>query len=392
MVTASAFAQGKNSPPAESRPVPPFDFEFSGVFSWGEVLTSLCRDGWCRTQLPRDFYDMKVPLNVYEKTFDDAFKALSMQALADGYVLKKTGKKVPYLVSAVLDEEKTASYVSCVDTSVKNVPALELRKHIYADSIRCLAKRDRVYRDSLQAHLDSMVLPSSRYRVSFYVVTSSYVQSLGVDWTAIWAKGDLFNRPQLITDWALRAVADHDTSAEFRSVELDVDTLATLHWGSQKKEEKSLVTYSNGVSQQDYEWRDYGLTLQLSRSYNGGIRGDYTLAQRDENNSVLRGNFGGGEFDQDSIVAYGVYDSYESSFVGIPWLSTFPLIGYLFGHEVRDKVKSFFVIEIYRIKRDTVFHDFPYTDSLRVEDIAKYERIEKDTADRELDTLDIEED
>ena len=49
---------------------------------------------------------MQVPLSVYENTFDNAFKALSMQALADGYILKKSGKKKPFIVTAELDQEK----------------------------------------------------------------------------------------------------------------------------------------------------------------------------------------------------------------------------------------------------------------------------------------------
>lgn len=391
-VSGSVVAQESRTTLTGDRPSPPFDFEFSGVYSWGEVISALCDNGWCRTQLPREFHDLQVPLNVYEKTFDDAFKALSMQARADGYILKKTGSKPPFMVVATLDEDSKASYISCADTSVKEVSAKDLQKHIRADSIKCMARLAKIERDSIKAHEDSLVLPTTRYRVSFYVVTSNYVRSLGIDWTAIWAKGDLVSMPDFITDWTLRAVADNDSSAEFRSVELDVDTSATLHWGSQRKEEKSIVTYSNGVSQQDYEWKDYGLTLELTRSFTSGIRGDYTLAQRDENNSILRGNFGGGDFDQDSIVAYGVYDSYQTSFVGIPWLSSFPLIGYLFGHEVKDKVKSFFVIQIYRIYQDKEFHDFVYNDSLRVEDIKKYERIEQDSTDSELDSLDTSED
>ena len=100
-----------------------YDYEYSGVFSWGEVLTSLCRDGWCRTQLPREFFELKVPLNVYEKTFDNAFKALSMQAQADGYRLLKRGSKRPYTVIAEADEKVEASYISWLDTSVKVVDA-----------------------------------------------------------------------------------------------------------------------------------------------------------------------------------------------------------------------------------------------------------------------------
>ena len=82
----------------------------------------------------------------------------------------------------------------------------------------------------------------------------------------------------------------------------------------------------------------WSLLLPLRGIPINGVRADYTLAQRDENNSILRGQFGGGK---DSIMP-GVYDSYQNNFRGIPWLSIkFPVVGYLFGTETRDKVKSF---------------------------------------------------
>lgn len=362
-----------------------YDYEYSGVFTWGEVLTTLCRDGWCRTQLPRDFFELKVPLNVYEKTFDNAFKALSMQAQADGYRLLKRGSKRPYTVIAELDDKQEVGFLSMYDTAVHVVDARDVAKYRYIDSVK-IAARQHVA-DSIREYNNSVHFPSVRYRVSFYVVSSSFLRNLGVDWTSIWAEGNLFHAPSWITDWSLKAVAANDTTAEFRSVEVDVDSSTTLHWGSQRKEEKSIVTYSNGVSQQDYEWRDFGLTLTLTRDPLTGVRADYTLAQRDENNSVLRGQFGGGG--QDSISAWGVYDSYQNNFRGIPWLYKIPFIGYLFGTESRDKVKSFFVIEVKPVVLDTL-NSFVVQDSLKNDDIVRFE-YGKDSTDNKSDTLDIEE-
>ena len=359
-----------------------FDYEYSGVFTWGEVITSLCRDGWCRTQLPREFFELSVPLNVYEKGFDNAFKALSMQAMADGYRLTKKGSKRPFTVVAEHDEKIQASYISCLDTSVKVVDAKDLYKHRLADSLRCAARASMV--DSVRQYNSSVHYPALRYRVSFYVVSSSFLRNLGIDWTDIWARGDLAHAPEWITDWALRAVASDDTTAEFRSIEVDLDSSTTLHWGSQRKEEKSIVTYSNGVSQQDYEWRNYGLTLTLSRDTVAGIRADYTLAQRDENNSVLTGSFGGGGMD--SVSAWGVYDSYQRTFTGILWLYRLPFVGYLFGRENRDKVKSFFVIEVYPINHN-LENSFSIQDTLHYEEIRRYEGVQ-DTSENKLDSLD----
>ena len=75
------------------------DYKFSGVFTWGKIISMLCDGGWCRTALPREFYSLEVPVSIYETSFENAFKALKMQALADGYVLTKTGAEKPYNVS-----------------------------------------------------------------------------------------------------------------------------------------------------------------------------------------------------------------------------------------------------------------------------------------------------
>lgn len=363
-----------------------FDFEFSGVYTWGEVISSLCRDGWCRTQLPRDFHNLSVPLGIYEHTWDDAWKALSMQALADGYRLVKKGKKKPYTITAEQDKEETASFISCMDTTVHSVPARDLFRYRMVDSVRCSARAsDLAFKERLR---DSLFYPVAKYRVSFYVVTSAFLRTLGVDWTSIWATGNLVDMPSFITDWSLRAVASDDTTAEFRSIEVDLDSATTLHWGSQKKEEKSTVVYNNGVAQSDYEWKDYGLTLTLTRDRIKGLRANYQLSQRDENNSILRGDFGGGG--SDSISAWGVYDSYQRTVSGVPWLAELPLIGYLFATEHKDKVKSFFVIQVYKIPRQ-VPTTFPILDTLRIMEVNEYEDHRTDTSSTELDTLDRKE-
>lgn len=381
--SSSSVAGSVPSPSGEGTE---FDFEFSGVYTWGEVIASLCRDGWCRTQLPRDFHNLSVPLGVYEHTWEGAWKALSMQALADGYLLKKSGKKKPYTITAELDQEKQASFVSCLDTSVRSVPARDLFRYRMVDSVKCLARaRDLDYKARLS---DSLFYPVTKYRVSFYVVSSAFLRTLGVDWTTIWAKGNLVHMPTLITDWSLKATASDDTTAEFRSIEVDMDSTITLHWGSQKKEAKSTVVYNNGVAQSDYEWKNYGLTLTLTRDVKNGLRADYQLAQRDENNSVLSGKFGGGG--SDSISAWGVYDSYQTRFTGIPWLYKIPVIGYLFGTEHVDKVKSFFVIQVFKVQRDTV--NFPVLDSLRIKEVYDYENIRTDSTDTEPDSLDRSQD
>lgn len=334
-------------------------YKFSGVYSWGKIVTMLCEEGWCRTALPRDFYQLEVPVSIYEDSFENAFKALKMQALADGYILTRTGKKKPYEVSVRKKEDNEGGYISCIDSAVHIVPERYLNMYRRADSLKCSAPRQ----DTVSVGDSLYIVPLDRFRVNFYVVSSSYLDSYGVNWTELWASGNLWSRPHFISDWALRAVSEGDSLSEFRSIEIDIDSAASLHWGSQKKEEKS--TYMTGETvRSDYEYHDYGLTLNLTRSEKGGIRGEYSLAQRDEMNSIIEGNFGGGG--KDSVSTFGVFDSYQVVNRGIPLLREIPLIGTLFGHTSRDKVKSFFVIEIVQLKK--VVEDpshFAFLDSLR---------------------------
>ena len=338
-------------------------YKFSGVYTWGKIVTMLCEDGWCRTALPRDFYQMEVPISIYEDTFDNAFKALRIQALADGYILTKSGKKKPYEVSVRKKDENEAGYISCLDSAVHIVPDKYLSMYRRADSLKCSAPKV----DTLSLGDSLRIVPLDRFRINFYVVSSSYLDNYGVDWTELWATGNLWSNPHFISDWALRAVSEGDSLSEFRSIEIDIDSSASLHWGSQKREEKS--TYQTGETvRTDYEYHDYGLTLKLSRSERGGIRGEYSLAQRDDMNSIIEGNFGGGG--KDSVSTFGVFDSYQVVNRGIPILRSIPVLGTLFGTTSRDKVKSFFVIEIVQLRKvvDNPSH-FDFLDSLKNEEL-----------------------
>lgn len=315
----------------------------------------MCEDGFCRLALPRSFYELTVPVSVYEYTFDDAFRALKMQALADGWVLTKKGSKVPFEVSAKQNEDKSAAFVSCVDSTVKIVEAVHLAKYLRADSLKC----------SKKAPVDTTKPPlqSSRYRINFYVVSSSFLRDIGVDWVEMFAQGKLWSKPEFFSDWSLRAVAQGDTTCEFRTLELDIDSVASLHWGSKTQEQTSTYVTANAV-QSNYEYYDYGLTLELKRRASG-IRGEYKLAQRDDMKSVIEGDFGGSS---DSLVAFGVFDSYKNNKVGVPFLSKIPWIGHLFEEEKVDKTKSFFVIQIVSLEKlDSPKQQSQVLDSLKTD-------------------------
>lgn len=378
--------QGGFSPQGAAAIDDSYDYEFNGMYQWGDVVTQMCYKGYCRVSLPQEFYNMQVPLAIAEKTFESAFKALGLQAQADGWLLTLSGKGKNRLVSAKRDVESTASYISCIDTTVRTVSSRDLFRFKIADSLKCLARDNYV-----PVLPETLFVPSSRYRVSFYVVSDKFLQNMGVSWTEVWATGSLTRIPKFITDWTLRAVESGDSTCEFRSVELDIDTLASIHWGGKVKEQTSTTMNDNFVTQ-NYEYRDFGLTLTLRRSLKYGISGSYALVQNDELNSTIEGNFGGGGLD--SIVSYGIYDSWQQSTVGIPFISRIPLIGYLFSYKQEDKVKQFFVIEINKIS-DAPSRSFGELDSLSVVKRDRFtfgdttEVDNEDTAGNKLDTLDI---
>ena len=139
------------------------DYKFSGVFTWGKIISMLCDGGWCRTALPREFYSLEVPISIYETSFDDAFRALKMQALADGYVLTKTGSERPYNVSVRQKTDDESAYISCLDSAVHLVPAKYLKSYIRADSLKCLGMV-RGSLDSLWWDDSVRVVPLDRFR------------------------------------------------------------------------------------------------------------------------------------------------------------------------------------------------------------------------------------
>ena len=321
----AAAAEGKplGSPADNAHDL--IEYDFSGVFTWGDVLTTLCDGGVCRLALPQTFYDMSSPFSVYEKTFKQCFSVLQSQAKANGWNLYMKGKTI----HADVIEVVSVPYVSCLDTLVHVVPSNQLYANVRSDSIRCF-KRD---------YLSLPALPES-YRVSFYLVTSSSLDELGVSWSETFIKGTLHNNPHLIEGWTLYAVSEGDSSVEYRTIDVVIDTGATLHWGSQVKDETSLVTTSSYTSS-NYEWRDYGLTLTIRRT-DSTLNMDYELAQLDENNSVLEGSMGG----SDSLFSWGVYNSYKVGEIGVPYLQRIPLLGALFKKTTISSNLSFFAIEV----------------------------------------------
>lgn len=310
-------------------------YEFNGLYTWGEVLTTVCSGGLCKLQVPQEFFLKDVFLSVYENDFKGLFRALAAQAKADGYLLTYRNNFVS--VSSV--PLNTVSYVSCVDSLVHTVSSSDLALYLKSDSLRCFV------RDSLKTENFILKVPDV-YKVSFYTVSSSFVSSLGVDWTSVFASGDLVSLPSLITDWTLKAVNSNDSLSEYRSITLSLDTLSKIHWGSQIKQEENTVIYENGVSNTSYTWRNFGLTLTLRRSLDG-VNCEYKLLQNDESNSILEGSFNGG---LDSLASYGVYDSYYLDVKGVPVLSSLPLVGPLFTIDNSQKVTSFFAIIIQLIE------------------------------------------
>ena len=102
----------------------------------------------------------------------------------------------------------------------------------------------------------------------------------------------------------------------------------------------------NGVVTNDYEWRKYGLIVQLSKD-TARVRLSYIFRDKEQNISVLQGSAVGGL--SDTLRVYGQYNTRRVVNTGFPLLSSIPVLKYLFSTEqVLTDTKHF---ELYLIPK-----------------------------------------
>lgn len=313
-------------------------YQFSGVYSVGEVLPSYCSD--CALSLPSEYLDMQLVLSVRTDDRDALFTALKSASLANGWKLTKQGKSI----KATKDEDKGRIYLSCWDSLVHRVPSDEYRLRLQSDSIKCLA-RDNAYRLSLTPpSAPTEPLSFQKYRLEYVAFNKTFSDRMGVKWQEVLARGNLKSRPTFYDSWQLQAIESNDTNFTIRTIEFSLDTSITVDWGNEKQVPERTFSQDGGVVTTSYEWRKYGLSVFVKKD-DRRIKLDYTI--RNDDNGTLTGKAVGSSFD--SLALNGNYRYTQRYTEGVPFLSRIPFLGYLFSVQTFNTDYKHFEIYLYPI-------------------------------------------
>ena len=320
------------------------DYAFSGVFTWGEILTRLCEKGRCRLSLPGEFYSMQVPLSIYEKDFQGALTALRVQAKADGWDLNLSRKVLS--ASRSVRSDSSLAFLSCIDSSVVEVPRNRFEIAKKSDSLKCLGlsayRADQLrimehVRDSLANGYDL-----KEWRLEYYSFSSDVLEDWGIAWSDVLSTGDFFAKPQIPLSWAIRAMGEQDSLTVFRAVEFVIDTTVDLTWGNTQSE-VSKVYNDEGVITTQYDNVDYGMTINLKRNENR-INLTYSFTQSDDTKQKISG--ASSSLVGDTLLIVGYYKSKNKMVSFVPFLWRIPLLGELFTDTYYKNDVKFFVLRL----------------------------------------------
>lgn len=296
-------------------------------------MTTLCEN--CFLKLPPEYLQSNVTLSVNTDKVKEFERSLVEASAAVGWHLQKVGggwRAEP------VQNDGNLVYISCMTSEPVNVPKYLYWFAMRSDSIKCAA-RDSVRRleDSVSAvvrHVrDSIAalppLDWRHYELRYYSYSESFADKMGVEWGSLWAVGNLHDRLEFFDDWAAYATATNDTAYTNRRLLFSLDSSLGVDWGSEEQVLKTAFV-NDGVTTQDYEWRKYGLIVQIQRD-GRRVRMQYTFRDKSSGVSLLQGSAVGSE--SDTLRMQGTYTSKRTYTKGLPFLSTLPLVGYLFGTE-----------------------------------------------------------
>lgn len=327
-------------------------YEFNGVYKFVDVFTAYCED--CYLELSPEFLESSGVLAVKtdnEKTFR---RALEKSARGAGWDLRMNGRS--FVANPVQNSENLV-YLSCLTNEPVNVPKYLYAWAVKSDSIKCyLQKLEQIKRDSLSAleqskadKLDSLSkirLPFFTYELKYFSFTKNFTDKLGVDFDAIVAAGNLRGKWRIYDDWRMFATRTNDTAFTFRSVLVSFDSALSLDWGTEEQTLKTSYVSDNGVVTTDYEWRKYGLIVNMKKD-TARVSLSYIFRDKEQNVSVLQGSAVGNL--GDTLRVYGQYNTRRVVTTGVPLLSSIPVLRYLFSTEqVLTDVKHF---ELYLVPK-----------------------------------------
>lgn len=325
-------------------------FVFKGVYNVQDVIINYCDD--CFLQLPPDFLNSQIVLSVMTDESKAFVKSLQASSRAIGWDLTITKQGI--FKAEPLQNVDNLVFISCMDNQPHNVPKYIYSASVQADRIQC-AKRDslerlarsRAERDSMERDSLSKIPPLqfANYQLRYYSYSKSFTDKIGVEWQTVLASGNLRGRLRVFDDWRVTASKTNDTSFTERSLVFSVDSSLNVDWGSEEQTLKQTFV-NDGVTTQDYEWRKYGMIVQIKRD-GKRVRMDYIFRDKENAISVLQGSVIGDE--GDTLRLFGTYTTKRQVTNGVPFLSSIPLLGYLF--QVTDDIIDNRAFELYLLPR-----------------------------------------
>lgn len=336
-------------------------FEYRGVYTAQQVFTNLCEN--CYLELPSEFLQTNLVLSVKTDDVKALNKAITSAARASGWQLSRHGA---LWQAEPVQNDGNLVYISCMTDEPVNVPKYLYWYAVKSDSIRCI-KRDSLQRlgDSLRlqaverARIDSLRRDSiarlrlefRSYRLKYFAYSKSFSDKYGVEWSSLLASGNLHSKLDLFDDWRLIAQQTNDTTFTNRMVEFSVDSSLALDWGSEEQTLKQTFV-NDGVTTQDYEWRKYGILINVRRD-GRRVRMDYVFRDKDNSVSVLQGSVIG--LEGDTLRLVGEYSVARNVQSGVPFLSNIPVLGNLF--KVENSVVDNRAFELYLLPQKKAVED-----------------------------------
>lgn len=305
-------------------------FEYKGVYLVQNVMTNVCND--CFLELPPDYLKSEFVLSVSTDDENTLYKALQTSSKAIGWEL--TRAKSGRFRAEPIQNIGNVVFISCMDNQPHNVPKYLYSMSVKADLIQC-AKRDslenlakeRAKIDSIRVDsLSKLRLDFAGYQLKYFSYSKAFTDKLGVEWSSLLSNGNLHNKLKIFDEWRFIATETNDTSFTERSVVFSVDSSLSLDWGSEEQTIKTTFV-NDGVTSTDYEWRKYGLLINVKRD-GRRVKMDYVFRDKDNSISVLQGSVIGNEGDTLRLV--GNYNSTRQIQSGVPFISSVPILGELF--------------------------------------------------------------
>lgn len=314
------------------------DYQYKGIYTAEQVFTTFCDS--CYLELPAEYLQTNLVLSVNTDNVKVFERSLISASKGNGWTLTKSG---PRWRAEPIQNDGNLVYISCMSSEPVNVPKYLYHWAIKSDSLKCYmrnmeqAKQDSLYkleqskRDSLYRLNDSLSkvsLPYTEYELRYYSFTKNFADKVGVEWSEVLAVGDLPRHLALLDNWSLFATATNDTAYTRRQLNVSLDSVVTLDWGTEEQTLVNSLVNEGGVVSNNYEWRKYGLIVTITAT-DTKTRLQYIFRDKENCVSLLQGSAVARV--GDTIRVTGQYIANRIVQKGIPFLRSIPVLGSLFA-------------------------------------------------------------